>query len=128
MKLSVKTRYWIDNYNKTFLGKGKVTLLKGIRDTSSLSKSSREIKMSYKAAWDSINASNKLANTTLTNTQSGGKGGGGSKITKEGLKAIETYDNLHLLEKLISSKLNATSLEELNEKIKDLTLTIEQYS
>ncbi|MGC9258095.1 winged helix-turn-helix domain-containing protein, partial [Desulfurella sp.] len=54
-------RIWIDIDNKNFLGKGKVELLKKIDEYGSISKAAKDMKMSYKAAWDIVKEINTLA-------------------------------------------------------------------
>lgn len=92
--MEVYGRFWVKKDGKNYLGLGRVDLLKGIVMEGSMSKSAKMMRMSYKAAWDSIDAINNLADAPLVERFIGGKGGNGSVLTKDGFKAIEAFDEL----------------------------------
>lgn len=92
--MEVYGRFWVKKDGKNFLGLGKVELLRGIRRGGSISSSARVMRMSYKAAWDSVDAMNNLSPKPFSTTSTGGRGGGGAKITKEGELAIEAFEEL----------------------------------
>ena len=91
----VKSRIWIETEEGMFLGFGRVKLLKAIEDTGSLSKAAKSLSMSYKKAWEMIDGMNKEAKKPLVIRVSGGKGGGGTKVTEEGVEAIEMFEKLN---------------------------------
>ena len=62
-------------------GHGRIALLRAIDAHGSISAAAREMGMSYKAAWDAIDAINNLAGTPLVVRETGGKGGGQSSGT-----------------------------------------------
>ncbi len=84
MKYTIKSRIWIEADNKILLGEGRVSLLKAIDKTGSLSKAAKSIGMSYKKAWSLIDAVNKRAEQPVTTSSIGGKGGGGAELTDYG--------------------------------------------
>jgi molybdate transport system regulatory protein len=47
--------------------------------------------MSYKGAWDAIEAMNNLAGEPLVERAAGGKGGGGTRLTARGAQLIENF-------------------------------------
>jgi molybdate transport system regulatory protein len=47
--------------------------------------------MSYKGAWDAIDAMNNLADDPLLMRTAGGKGGGGTRLTERGRRLVETF-------------------------------------
>ena len=73
------------------VGPGKVDLLEHVRDTGSISAAGRRMKMSYKRAWDLIDAMNRHFATPVVETSKGGAGGGGAKLTAMGEEVIERY-------------------------------------
>lgn len=91
----LEARLWVKKNGKNFLGKGRIELLELIQKHGSIHAAAKVMKMSYKAAWDSIDAMNKLSNTPLVEKTSGGKGGGGTIVTARGQEIIEAF---HLLE------------------------------
>ena len=50
--------------------------------------------ISYKSAWDAINEMNQLADETLVERATGGKGGGGARLTRYGTRLIQLFDLL----------------------------------
>lgn len=103
-KFKIGSSIWIDKDKKTFLGKGRIELLKLIDKTGSLSKAAKEMKMSYKAAWDSINDMNNASEVNLIESTSGGAGGGGSKLTALARLYIELYDKIYIEQKTFFNK------------------------
>ncbi|MDQ1264455.1 MAG: molybdate transport system regulatory protein [Campylobacterota bacterium] len=81
MQNVVDGRFWISKSHHNFLGKGRIELLKQVGVSGSIAKAAKEMKMSYKAAWDAIDAMNNLADQPLVETSKGGKGGGGAQLT-----------------------------------------------
>lgn len=77
-----------------FLGARRIALLRGIADTGSISAAARTIGISYKAAWDAVDAMNNLAERPLVVSGAGGKHGGGSRVTEHGLRQITLFQTL----------------------------------
>ena len=55
----------------------------------------RSMAMSYRHAWELIESMNRLAPAPLVETSTGGKGGGGTKLTPEGEKTIKLFRKMH---------------------------------
>ena len=88
----VKGRFWVRKDGKNFLGEGRVELLKNIQQTGSIMGAAKAMKMSYKAAWDDVDAMNSLSDTPLVARAKGGKKGGGTTLTKEALELLDYFD------------------------------------
>lgn len=73
------------------IGARRIALLEQIDKTGSLSAAARTVGMSYKGAWDAVNAMNNLADTTLVTGSTGGIGGGGSCLSDRGRALIHIY-------------------------------------
>ena len=95
MPYKIKRRIWIDGKNGTFLAEGRVELLKKINETGSISSAAKSMQMSYKKAWEIIDGMNKEAKQPLVERVSGGKGGGGTIVTAEGIRIIQLFENLN---------------------------------
>jgi len=95
MKYKIKSRIWIEADGQILLGEGRVSLLKAIQETGSLSKAAKSMGMSYKKAWGLIDAVNTRAEKPVCNTQIGGKSGGGTAITEYGKALIKTYETIN---------------------------------
>lgn len=95
--MQLNGRFWLEKDGQSFLGSGRIELLKRIESTGSMNAAAKEMKMSYKAAWDRLNSMNELAKKPLLERQTGGKGGGGTKLTPYAYEMIETYEKLEAL-------------------------------
>ena len=95
MNYKIKSRIWIEADGHVLLGEGRVSLLKAIADTGSLTKAAKSIGMSYKKAWSLIDAINKRAEKPVISTSIGGKGGGGAILTSYGKSLINTFDMIN---------------------------------
>ncbi|TVS10122.1 MAG: LysR family transcriptional regulator [Wenzhouxiangella sp.] len=87
----VDGRFWLSIDGHSFAGSGRITLLEKIAATGSISAAARAMGMSYKAAWDAIDAMNNLADEPLLLRQAGGQHGGGTVLTRHGVQVIEQY-------------------------------------
>jgi molybdate transport system regulatory protein len=95
-KLIYKIRgtLWIECKGQGFLGPGRVELMQRIEKIGSINKAAAEMGMSYKKAWEMINALNTQAAKPLVITQTGGEKGGGSTITEEAKNLIAYHAKL----------------------------------
>lgn len=82
---------WMTVGGENFGGKGRIALLAKIAECGSISQAAKSIKMSYKAAWDAIDTMNNLAGEPLVARSTGGKGGGGTRLTPRGLQLVENF-------------------------------------
>ncbi|KFI05385.1 TOBE domain-containing protein [Massilia sp. BSC265] len=78
-------------------GSSRVALLAEIAGRGSITQAAKAVGMSYKAAWDAIDAMNNLAGEPLVERLAGGKGGGGTRLTARGAQLVE---NFRLVEQL----------------------------
>ncbi len=72
----------------------RISLLKQIAQTGSISQGAKLAGISYKSAWDAINDMNNLTDQLLVERSTGGKGGGGAMLTAYGRRLIQLYDLL----------------------------------
>lgn len=73
------------------LGPGKIALLEKIAETGSISAAARALSMSYKRAWDLVEAVNRLFPAPLVSTQTGGRRGGGAGLTPAGEDVVRRF-------------------------------------
>lgn len=95
MSYKIKSRIWIEADDKVLLGQGRVTLLKAIQETGSLSKAAKSLNISYKKAWQLLDAVNKSAKKPVTINSVGGKGGGGAQLTDYGKQLVTIFDEIN---------------------------------
>ena len=95
--MKIDGRFWLTKDEKSFLGSGRIELLERIEKTGSINAAAKEMKMSYKAAWERINSMNELADEELITRTIGGKGGGGTTLTPYAHKLITTFKRFNEL-------------------------------
>jgi molybdate transport system regulatory protein len=61
-----------------------ISLLQAVAETGSINKAAKSIGLSYKATWERIETINNLSPTPLISRKTGGSGGGGTVLTKDG--------------------------------------------
>lgn len=93
-KYKIKSRIWICGEEGTFLGEGRIHLLKKIQEHGSIAKAAKDLNMSYKKAWKLVQSMNALTNEPLVERTTGGKDGGGSILSEKGEKSIIEFEKL----------------------------------
>lgn len=73
------------------IGPGKIDLLRQIRQHESISAAARAMGMSYKRAWQLIDQINRGLGQPVVHTATGGKGGGGARLTPTGEALVDRY-------------------------------------
>lgn len=89
--LRVTSTLTLESSGKALAGKRWMELLAGIDETESISAAARQVGLSYKAAWDAVEAMNNLSDTALVVRSKGGSGGGGTRLTPRGQQLVKTY-------------------------------------
>jgi molybdate transport system regulatory protein len=92
--MKLEGRVWLKEGDKSFLGSGRIELLEKISRTGSIAKAAKEMGMSYKAAWDAVDAMNNLSSEPLVQRCTGGKNGGGTTLTQKGFEVVEVFKAL----------------------------------
>lgn len=85
---------WMSVGQNNFGGKGRIELLSRIAESGSISQAAKNMKMSYKAAWDAIDLMNNLAGSPLVERLTGGKGGGGTRLTTRGEQLVSNFKKI----------------------------------
>jgi molybdate transport system regulatory protein len=78
----------------TALGPGKVDLLEAIAGSGSISAAARAMGMSYRRAWLLVDTMNRCFRADLVETVTGGRGGGGTRVTPMGLDVLRRYRHM----------------------------------
>ena len=102
-QLKADGRFWLTLDGKNFLGRGRVELLQRIRETGSISKAAKAMKMSYKAAWDAVDAMNAAWQTPLV-----ASGPAGSRLTEDAERLIAAYQQAEAQHAAFMGKLATT--------------------
>lgn len=73
------------------IGPGKIALLEAIDREGSISAAGRALGMSYKRAWDLVDALNQLLGASVVEASTGGYRGGGATLTDAGRNLVADY-------------------------------------
>lgn len=73
------------------VGADRVALLKAVAETGSITAAAKKVGLSYKGAWDGVQALNNLFDAPLIEAQAGGKAGGAATVTPRGLAVIDAF-------------------------------------
>jgi molybdate transport system regulatory protein len=86
--LRLKSSQWIvDEDDNAIIGKGRMEILDNIEKTGSINQTAKIMKMSYKAVWSKIKATEKHLNTVIVHTDRKE----GSRLSTEGRELLEKY-------------------------------------
>ena len=91
MKAITKITFVDDQGNK-FFGEGPARLLRGIEEKGSLRAAALAMEMAYTKALTIIKNAEQALGFPLLIRSTGGKSGGGSKLTDEGKEWLERYE------------------------------------
>ncbi|AKU21742.1 MULTISPECIES: TOBE domain-containing protein [unclassified Massilia] len=108
-QLELQGEVWMTMGGQHLGGPDRVALLAAIAEHGSITKAAKAIKMSYKAAWDAIDAMNNLAGEPLVERLAGGKGGGGTHLTKRGTQLVENFRQIEREHRLFIEHLSRQS-------------------
>jgi molybdate transport system regulatory protein len=100
------------------VGRERIRLLQAVAREGSISAGARAVGISYKAAWDALDAMANLFGQPLLETRAGGATGGGAQLTQAGVKLIEAFHRMEAemarVLRLIEPELSGTGLTPLN--------------
>ena len=72
----------------------RMALLAAIGQEGSISAAARKVGLSYKGAWDAVDAMNNLAGEALVIGTTGGRHGGGATLSERAVALLNTYEKL----------------------------------
>ena len=76
------------------VGQGRIRLLEAVAQEGSITAGAKAVGLTYKAAWDALDAMANLFGKPLLATRAGGRAGGGATLTPVGVRAIEAFRRL----------------------------------
>lgn len=82
----------------------RIALLEAIGELGSISGAARRLRLSYKGAWDAVQALNNLFDIPLVEASPGGRAGGAARLTPRGQAVLQAL-------KRVSDEISATLLK-----------------
>lgn len=92
--MTISSNLTLELLNQPFLLEKRIELLKAIKQTGSINKAATLVPMSYKSAWEAVEAMNNLSISPIVTRETGGAGGGGTTLTQYGENLLTTYSLL----------------------------------
>lgn len=87
----LRVRVWVEREGQAVLGEGRLELLEWIDRCHSISEAARQMNMSYRHAWVTVQETNRAAGESLVEAATGGRHGGGAKLTPRGQHAARLF-------------------------------------
>jgi molybdate transport system regulatory protein len=104
MTRALRGRIWVDADGQPAMTEAGADLLEQISVCGSLSEAARRLRFSYRRAWMLLDAMNRRWPRPLVITATGGRQGGGAKVTEFGHQVLRAYRSLQIqLEHLLDS-------------------------
>ncbi|QGZ42050.1 molybdate transport system regulatory protein [Pseudoduganella flava] len=90
-KLTIEGTLWLTAGGQHLGGADRIALLAAIAEHGSITRAAKAVGISYKGAWDAVDAMNNLAGAPLVERLAGGKGGGGTRLTARGAELVAQF-------------------------------------
>ncbi|MBY8996426.1 MAG: LysR family transcriptional regulator [Candidatus Thorarchaeota archaeon] len=89
-------KLWLERDGEYIFGPGAYAILKAVHDEGTITKGAKKLQMSYRYAWGVIKKIEKKLGVILVETFKGGtEGGGGARVSENGLKLMELYSSVN---------------------------------
>ena len=82
---------WLSLGGEAFLAGNRLALLEQIAATGSITRAGKAVGISYRTAWDAVDQLNAASDKPLVERSAGGRQGGGTRLTAQGLALLEMY-------------------------------------
>lgn len=109
IELHASLRLAIDS--RDFGGPERIGLLRAVVEHGTLTRAAKAVGVSYKGAWDALNAMNELAGQPLVERATGGRGGGFTRLTPYALRLVERYEQVDAAHRRFVQLLSSRTLD-----------------
>jgi molybdate transport system regulatory protein len=92
-------------------GRDRIGLLRAVAAAGSITQAAKDLGISYKAAWDAVDAMNNLAGEALVARSVGGRGGGKTTLTTRGVRLVKRYDQIAEAHRRFVAQLGAAATD-----------------
>jgi molybdate transport system regulatory protein len=88
-------RLWLESESKdVVIDQVDAMLLRRVNEEGSLSAAAKKVGLSYRAAWGRIKRLERMLGKPMVIMTTGGRGGGGSRLTEDGLRLLSEFRKL----------------------------------
>src|SRR4249919_443570 len=92
--MTIEATVTLRSENVPNVGRDRIRLLQAVAREGSITAGAKAVGLTYKAAWDALDAMANLFGRPLLETRTGGRTGGGAFLTPAGLRVIEAFSRL----------------------------------
>ena len=110
-RFTVGGAIWLTVGGESFGGRNRIDLLRAIATTGSITHAAKAVGISYKTAWDAIDAMNTLAGEPLVARAAGGKGGGSTQLTDHGRRLVDRFGQIDAVHQRFLKLLDDESID-----------------
>lgn len=82
---------WVEIDGAVVLSRWRVQLLRAIDSTGSIRSAAEELKVPYRRAWEKVHEMEGRSRRHLVETEVGGEGGGGARLTEEARDLVSRF-------------------------------------
>ena len=93
---ALRGRVWIEIKGSPALTEAGADLLEQIEACGSLSEAARRLRFGYRRSWMLLDAMNRRWPAALVDTATGGRRGGGSRLTELGRRVLHSFRDLQV--------------------------------
>jgi molybdate transport system regulatory protein len=90
-----RSKVWFESSGVHIFGSGLASLLENVNRSGTLQEAAKASNMSYRYAWSLINAAERHFGKVLINRHAGGRFGGGSTLSPDGLRMLDVFRKLN---------------------------------
>lgn len=109
--LELRGSIWIGAGDRNLGGHGRMSLLRAVSAHGSITQAAKLLGLSYKSAWDAIDAMNTLAGQPLVERSAGGRGGGYSRLTAYGRQLVERFEQIDAVHRRVLVALDREGMD-----------------
>ncbi len=91
LPLEPRIKLWVEKDGRLVLSDYRVQLLRQVGETGSLAEAAQRMGLSYRRAWGKVREIERNLGVKLVESEAGGAGGGGSRLTPEGERLVALY-------------------------------------
>lgn len=122
--MQINGHFWVSGEDGADLTAERVRLLEAIDEQGSISAAAKAMGISYRTAWDAVNAINNMSQPPLLEKRPGGTRGGETLLTEQGRRLIEAFHRIQAEHRrmLTSLSRDIADLDHLQTLIRRLTM------
>jgi molybdate transport system regulatory protein len=109
--LALEGTVWMTAGGALLGGRDRIGLLRAIAAHGSITHAAKAMGISYKAAWDAVDAMNNLAGNALVERTAGGRGGGRTALTERGARLVARYAEVEAVHRRFVAQLSDVSAD-----------------